>query len=409
MWNNDKEDTKMLRIEVNKGDSEICRIEESKEDSKILRLGESKEDSDICEQMNNKELVAVENRDDAKSQRKEDSLKGYKTDKKKRVKYIETRWKDASNEQNISPINCREHATGTVDVCQRYKELNKCVNCEQLHQHKFIQEESPVTNAKSPEDIRNDRLKCEVGVRKIYKCTSCGYNTQDYKSCLEHRRTVHHRKIKDKKGENCLICDQPTGKQIYLSQHIKDVHCRVAFLEGEVNDDFSKNFSCVYCEKMFSFMIDIQMHLRSKHFEKPLVVRTHYKQEYEGLLTLNRRVLQCPICFTVIMNSNRYIPNHVNVHFKDILGKVRDAKRFVCDICGNTYANKGYLTDHRSGHLESRNHKCNICGKTFRFFGNLETHMLTHAEKKEVCKVCDMKFRLPHHVRAHMKRQHNDR
>lgn len=315
-------------------------------------------------------------------------------------------WKD-KNKQHSSPKNFTESTTGTVDVCQRYKELNKCVCCGLLHQHKFTQEESPSTIAKSPEDIRNDRLKCEVGVMKTYKCTLCRHTTQDHKSYLEHCRIAHQRKIKDKLGENCLICHQPIGKEIYHSQHVKDDHCRMVFLEGDVNDDFSNNFSCIYCKKTLTFVVDIQLHIRYEHFEKPLVVKTHYRQEYKGLLSLGRRVLQCPICFALFPNSNKSVHSHVDVHFEDILGKVK-AKRFVCDICGKAFSAKNLLTDHRSSHTEERKHKCNICGKTFKFFGNLETHLVTHTEKKEVCKVCDMKFRLPHHVRAHMKRKHND-
>lgn len=49
---------------------------------------------------------------------------------------------------------------------------------------------------------------------------------------------------------------------------------------------------------------------------------------------------------------------------------------------------------------------CSLCGKGCLSSASLRFHMQAHAGRLFVCHICDSKFKLKHHLKAHLKRIH---
>lgn len=59
---------------------------------------------------------------------------------------------------------------------------------------------------------------------------------------------------------------------------------------------------------------------------------------------------------------------------------------------------------HYHGHLMP--FCCSLCGKGCLSSASLRFHMQAHAGRMFICLICDSKFKLKHHLKAHLKRIH---
>ena len=81
--------------------------------------------------------------------------------------------------------------------------------------------------------------------------------------------------------------------------------------------------------------------------------------------------------------------------------------QFVCDVCNKTFRRKAYLRKHMNNHNDDRPYPCQYCGKVFRSLTNRAKHVLNHAvgPKTFICNVCGNGFAnkggLDRHSRIH--------
>lgn len=81
--------------------------------------------------------------------------------------------------------------------------------------------------------------------------------------------------------------------------------------------------------------------------------------------------------------------------------------QFVCEVCNKTFRRKAYLRKHMNNHNDDRPYPCQYCGKVFRSLTNRAKHVLNHAvgPKTFICNVCGNGFAnkgsLDRHARIH--------
>jgi hypothetical protein len=85
-----------------------------------------------------------------------------------------------------------------------------------------------------------------------------------------------------------------------------------------------------------------------------------------------------------------------------------DEKMFVCDLCPSAFAVSGALVVHKRTHTGERPHKCDQCEFTFIQSGHLVEHKRTHTgDKPFQCEQCDAAFAQGGHLAEH-KRWHDN-
>lgn len=92
------------------------------------------------------------------------------------------------------------------------------------------------------------------------------------------------------------------------------------------------------------------------------------------------------------------------------LDEIVELKKFVCDVCQQTFDTKVELRRHSKNRHE-KNHLCTHCGKFFKRADTLKKHILMHEGAKPFkCTVCEKAYRqsflLKDHLRSHRKEKY---
>ncbi|EMZ7035372.1 hypothetical protein ABE276_003450, partial [Salmonella enterica] len=107
----------------------------------------------------------------------------------------------------------------------------------------------------------------------------------------------------------------------------------------------------------------------------------HCRQEHGNL-----KPFECPVPECGMWLST---PDGLNKHMRTHTGE----RPYRCEMCEQTFTQRGDLNRHRLTHTGERPYSCELCGHTCTQRGNLNKHMRTHTgERPYSCEVCRQTF-----------------
>ncbi|KAL7048483.1 hypothetical protein ACKWTF_003357 [Chironomus riparius] len=143
-------------------------------------------------------------------------------------------------------------------------------------------------------------------------------------------------------------------------------------------ETMEKQHKCLICDKFFTTIANLNLHLRSHSGDKP------YK---------------CTICGKGFIQSNN-LSTHMKIHTGE--------KPHECSICGKRFSQSNNLKTHYRTHTGERPYSCSLCDKSFNQKNNLTTHLRTHSDyHPSSCSMCKQTFSSFNELFNHM-RQHTE-
>ncbi|XP_041103509.1 zinc finger protein PLAG1-like [Polyodon spathula] len=173
-----------------------------------------------------------------------------------------------------------------------------------------------------------------------------------------------------------------------------------------------KNFLCQLCDKAFSSVEKLKVHLYSHTGERPYPCSQQdctkaFVSKYKLLRHMAthspEKIHKCNYCEKMFHRKD-HLKNHLHTHDPN-------KEAFKCEECGKNYNTKLGFKRHLALHAATRGDlTCKVCLQTFESTGVLLAHLKTHAgkssggtkEKKHQCEHCDRRFYTRKDVRRHM-------
>ncbi|KAG5834696.1 hypothetical protein ANANG_G00264310 [Anguilla anguilla] len=190
---------------------------------------------------------------------------------------------------------------------------------------------------------------------------------------------------------HCSLCEKTFTRLGSLNIHLRS-H------SGE------KAHCCGHCGKRFGRADLLKSHKRTHTGERPYSCNLCGKSYgHTGQLRIHKRVhtgerpYSCPHC------SKRFSEhNQLKVHLRTHTGE----RPYSCAVCGKTFSNAGNLRIHQRIHTGEKPYCCGQCGKRFNGMGDLKTHYRVHTgERPYHCDLCEKTFSQAGHLTIH-KRMH---
>ncbi|XP_036385494.1 zinc finger protein 436-like [Megalops cyprinoides] len=190
---------------------------------------------------------------------------------------------------------------------------------------------------------------------------------------------------------HCTLCEKTFSRLGSLNIHLRS-H------SGE------KAHCCNYCGKRFSRADLLKSHKRTHTGEKPYSCNLCGKSYgHPGQLRIHKRVHTgerpycCPHCGKRFSEHNQ-----LKVHLRTHTGE----RPYSCSVCKKTFSNAGNLRIHQRIHTGEKPYCCGQCGKRFNGMGDLKTHYRVHTgERPYHCDLCEKTFSQAGHLTIH-KRMH---
>ena len=260
-------------------------------------------------------------------------------------------------------------------------------------------------NAQDMDKTSNDSTIEKIGNYDVSKMLNNeSDNSSDQESDYE---TATDNKILPPNTLSCVYCQK-------LFNRIQDLEKHIRMHTGE------KPFKCDICDKYFS-----QKSHRNHHMKVHLGIKSHFCDICDkgfwrkGDLTLHRisdhedkftstemeeykksaGILSCYNCNKPFLRQ-KDLEKHERVHTGD--------KPFKCNLCEQFFSQSGQLSLHMKRHLGLKPYPCDICGKAFLQNYLLIIHKRIHTKEKPFsCDVCGMSFYENCKMQAH-KRRHTE-
>nr|CAD7571527.1 unnamed protein product [Timema californicum] len=227
-----------------------------------------------------------------------------------------------------------------------------------------------IKNNKEP-NITKIHVKTLHGERVHYNCHCCGREYKHLRDLTSHiNNNLNTNNMSEentylnvydeyrrvdclKRGLFCKLCRKSFVLEESLEAHVRLIH------------SIENKHKCQQCGKMFSHVIELELHLRVHSGNKSTI---------------------CHICRRQL-SSLQTLRSHLRTH--------TGAKPYRCKICGECFAQSATLVSHKKTHVsEIPSFKCGECGKLFYRRGGLNVHFKNHlgknglGEKNFTCAFC---------------------
>lgn len=226
----------------------------------------------------------------------------------------------------------------------------------------------------SLKELRKHIKTSHIG-QKRKKCRKCKYFAFDEASLKNHRQTIHP-KVEATKKYKCSYCDYCSRIRCTLENHIANVHNKVKnyccsycdfssfWLRNMIHHTEHvhfkvKSYNCLYCNYTASRRFALNRHVKSRHMKKEL-------SEEEKIAMAKHKCCFCDHVSRVKTNLKVHIEA---VHLKN--------KKYLCDECGYTAAQKDAMRRHISA-LHNLRFECEHCNMRFKRRFQLKKHMEYH-------------------------------
>ncbi|KAI8427110.1 hypothetical protein MSG28_014738 [Choristoneura fumiferana] len=252
-------------------------------------------------------------------------------------------------------------------------------------------------------------------------CGACGKKFSYPHQVTKHQKIFHM----GERNYKCDQCDMAFCTQKGLKQHeyrhsdARDFTCLQGHEDGiasfctTAENDGTKEYTCVVCERVFKKWAHFSQHYRHVHLKQrrktyPCVVcgeelypwlKSKHMEEAHGWPAPT-----CELCGRKFAYPHQLSNHHKQFHLK--------LKEYKCTECEKSFPSLKNLKRHMGIHTDAKDYACAFCSKGFKSVKMLKEHTQIHLndklEKKHGCSHCDAAFVQSGSLKRHMKKQHPD-
>uniref|UniRef100_A0A336LXG9 CSON005091 protein n=1 Tax=Culicoides sonorensis TaxID=179676 RepID=A0A336LXG9_CULSO len=258
---------------------------------------------------------------------------------------------------------------------------------------KFDESGSEISDRLEPGEIKMEDYEDSISV-EFEKNVEC-----DSEAPVQVKVEDQDKKFKENHKIQCELCSKYVAKQSWKRHLMK-------------HQNGNRPYTCNECEKSFSCLPSLNMHLIRKHFPHiPTFKCPHCpafflqsKKLDQHLHTIGcKEKFDCPHCNVTLANSAT-----LRVHIRNLHTDPRRKKKFECDQCTKFFYSKPQLKVHKMTHLpeNERPFRCEKCGKCFVTSYRLKKHLVEHTNPEKIlrrCEICRRGFKYANSLKVHMR------
>ncbi|KAL9891201.1 uncharacterized protein ACN427_009842 [Glossina fuscipes fuscipes] len=223
------------------------------------------------------------------------------------------------------------------------------------------------------------------------RCDICDKVYKNAIALTAHKTFSH---MPEEKKIPCALCNFKTSRTSAFKVHLRTIH------GPETVDKYFKprrvckgSFCCTMCPKRYSRKNDLQRHIKKTHVNGENSVRKAAKSGQKSKQKYRQSYL-CTFCGQSFAEKY-YLSIHARTHTGD--------SPFKCEFCEKSFKRSDSLRYHMVTHSDEKPHTCSECGKSFKRKDKLRTHMRVHSELRPYkCSECEKTFKYSSVLKTHM-------
>uniref|UniRef100_A0A1B0FE68 Uncharacterized protein n=1 Tax=Glossina morsitans morsitans TaxID=37546 RepID=A0A1B0FE68_GLOMM len=223
------------------------------------------------------------------------------------------------------------------------------------------------------------------------RCDICDKVYKNAIALTAHKTFSH---MPEEKKIPCALCNFKTSRTSAFKVHLRTIH------GPETVDKYFKprrvckgSFCCTMCPKRYSRKNDLQRHIKKTHINGENSVRKAAKSGQKSKQKYRQSYL-CTFCGQSFAEKY-YLSIHARTHTGD--------SPFKCEFCEKSFKRSDSLRYHMVTHSDEKPHACSECGKSFKRKDKLRTHMRVHSELRPYkCSECEKTFKYSSVLKTHM-------
>lgn len=197
---------------------------------------------------------------------------------------------------------------------------------------------------------------------KPVECPKCPRTFKDKYHLDVHLKRIHVTIDNIK----CQVCDKIFSRKWSYKVHMESQHPET------IPNTMPRQYECYICHKTPKSRETLRDHYY-RHFDPQSKgkLRLHLMRDNHKHNNKEKNRFKCDVCDKAY-SSLTYLTMHMNIHTGE--------KPFKCDLCGKRFGHSNSLKSHKLTHMEAEHH-CQFCDYKSCNPGNLRRHLRTHAKR----------------------------